>query len=51
MNPNSVTVTLTLKIATQFSQMTVWLIMMNHHTGFGYKWLSDSYDIIQTNIN
>ena len=37
MNPNSVTVTLTLKIATHFSYMTLWLIMMYHHTGFGYK--------------
>ena len=32
MNPNSVTVTLTLKIATHFSHMTLWLIMMYHHT-------------------
>ena len=37
MNQNSVTVTLTLKIETHFSHMTLWLIMMSHHTGFGYK--------------
>jgi len=43
MNPNSVTVTLTLKIATHFSHMTLWLIMMHQHTGFGYKKFSDSY--------
>ena len=43
MNPNSVTVALTLKIATPFSHMTLGLIMMYHHTGFGYKWFSDSY--------
>ena len=42
MNPNSVTVTLTLKIATHFSHMTLWLIMMYHHTRFGYKRFSDS---------
>jgi len=38
MNRNSVTVTLTLKIETHFSHMTLWLIMVSHHTGFGYKW-------------
>ena len=36
-NQNSVTVTLTLKIETHFSHMTLWLLMMSHHTGFGYK--------------
>ena len=40
MNRNSVTVTLTLKIETHFSHMTLWLIMMFHHTGFGYKWFT-----------
>ena len=39
--PKSVTVTLTLNIATQFLHMTLWLIMMYHHIGFGYKWFSD----------
>ena len=42
MNQNSITVTLTLKIETHFSHMTLWLIMMSHHTGFGYKWFSDA---------
>ena len=42
MNPSSVTVTLTLKIATQFSHMIIWLIMMYHHAGFGYKRINDS---------
>ena len=42
MNPNSVTVTMTLKIANHFSHMTLWLIMMYHHTGFGYKRFSNS---------
>ena len=42
MNWNSVTVTLTLKIETHFSQMTLWLIIMSQHTGFGYKWFSDA---------
>ena len=42
MNRNSVTVTLTLKIETHFSHMTLWLIMMSHHSGFGYKWFSDA---------
>ena len=50
MNRNSVTVTLTLKIETHFSHMTLWLII-SHHTGFGYKWFSDAQDIIQTDIN
>ena len=40
MNRNSVTVTLTLKIETHFLHMTLWLIMMSRHTGFGYKWLT-----------
>ena len=48
MNRNSVT--LTLKIETHFLYMTLWLIMMSHHTGFGYKWFSDAEDIIQTNV-
>ena len=43
MNPNSITVTLTLKIETHFLHMTLWLIMMYYHTKFGYKWFSDSY--------
>ena len=42
MNRNSLTVTLTLEIETHFSHMTLWLIMMSHHTGFGYKWFSDA---------
>ena len=42
MNRNSVTVTLTLKIETHFSHMTLWLIMMSHHSGFAYKWFSDA---------
>ena len=42
MNRNSVTVTLTVKIETHFSHMTLWLIMMSQHTGFGYKWFSDA---------
>ena len=25
-----------------FSHMTLWLIMISHHTGFGYKWFSDA---------
>ena len=50
MNPNSVTVTLTLKIATHFLHMTLWLIMIYHPTRFGYKSFSYS-DYIQTNIN
>ena len=37
MNPNSVTMTLTLKIETHFLHMTLWLIMMYHRTGFGYN--------------
>ena len=41
--PKLVTVTLTLKIETHFQHMTLWLIMMSHHTGFGYKWFSDAY--------
>ena len=32
MNPNSVIVTMTLKIATHFLHVTLWLIMMYHHT-------------------
>ena len=43
MNRNSVTVNLTLKIETHFLHMTLWLIMMFHHTGFGYKWFGDAY--------
>ena len=35
MNRNSVTVTLTLKIETHDSHMTLWFIMMSRHTGFG----------------
>ena len=50
-NQNSVTVTLTLKIETHFLHATLWLIMMSHHTAFGYKLFSDAKDIIQTNIN
>ena len=42
MNRNSVTLTLTLKTETRFLHMTLWLIMMSHHTGFGYKWFSDA---------
>ena len=42
MNRNPATVTLTLKIETHFSHMTLWLIMMSHHTGFVYKWFSDA---------
>ena len=42
MNQNSVTVTFILKTETIFSHMTLWLIMMFHHTGFGYKWFSDA---------
>ena len=41
-NQNSVTVTLTLKIETHFSRMALGLIMMSHHTRFGYKWFSDA---------
>ena len=37
MNQNSVTVTLTLKRETHFSHVMLWLIMMSHHTRFGYK--------------
>ena len=37
MNQNSVTVTLTVKIETYFLYITLWLIMMPHHIGFGYK--------------
>ena len=33
MNQNSVTVTLT---------VTLWLITMSRHTGFGHKWFSDA---------
>jgi len=44
-------VTLTLKIAAHVLHMTLWLIMMCHLSGFGYKRFSDSEDIIQTNIN
>ena len=51
MNTNSVTVSLTLKIATHFLHMPLWRIMMYQHTGFSYKRFSDSADIIQTNIN
>ena len=40
MNRNSVTVTLTLKIEIHFSHMTLWLIMISHHTGFRYKLFS-----------
>ena len=50
-NQNSVTLTLTLKIETNFSHTMLWLIMLSHHTGFGYKWFSDALNIIQTNIN
>ena len=51
MNANTVTVTFTLKIETHFSHMTLRLIMMYHHTVFGYKWFSDAQGIIQININ
>ena len=34
MNLNSVTVTLTMNIATQFLHMILWLMMMHHHTKF-----------------
>ena len=37
MSPNPVSVTLTLKISTHFLHMTLWLIRMSHHYGFGYK--------------
>ena len=42
MNRNSVTVTLTVKIETHFSHMTLWPIVMSHHIGFGYKWFNDA---------
>ena len=42
MNRNLVTVTLTLNIEIRFLHMTLWFIMMSHHTGFGYKWFSDA---------
>ena len=45
MNQNSVTVTLTLKVETHFLHMTLWLIMMSHHAGFGYKWFSSAYHL------
>ena len=48
MNRNSVTVTLTLKIETHFSHMPLWLIMMSHHTGFGYKWFRISSKLTLT---
>ena len=42
MNRNSVTETLTLKTETHFLYMTLWIIMMSHHTGSDYKWFSDA---------
>ena len=52
MNPNSITVTLIFKIATHFSHMTLWPIMMYHYTGFGYKkvqrFISPKLTLIQT---
>ena len=34
--------TLTLKTETHFLHMTLWLIMMSHHSGFGYKLFSNA---------
>ena len=41
-------VTVTLKIAHHFFHMTLWLMMMHHHTTFGYKRLSGSENIFCT---
>ena len=35
--PQRVNVTLTLNIANQFYHMTLWPMMLFHHTKFGYK--------------
>ena len=50
MNRNSVTVTLNLKIETHFSHMTLWLIMMSRHTGFGYKWFGSAMHKISSKL-
>ena len=42
----SLTVTLTLKTASQSFWKTIWLIMMQYYTMFGSKSFSDSEDII-----
>ena len=31
--------------------MTLWLMMLHHHTNFGIKLICSSEDIIQTNIH
>ena len=44
--------TVTLKIANNFFfPMTLWLMMLHHHTKLGYKMFSSSEDIIRTNID
>ena len=50
MNRDSVIVTLTLKIETHFSHMTLWLIMMSRHTGFGYKWFGSAMHKISSKL-
>ena len=31
-----------LEYSNPFFALALWLIMMYHHTGFGYKWFSDA---------
>ena len=42
---------MTLKTAKQFFCMTLWLMMLHHHTKFGIKMICGSEDIILTNIH
>ena len=44
-------VTLTLKTVNQFFCMTLWLMMLHHHTKFGNKMFCSSEDIIWTKIH
>ena len=48
MNRNSVTVTLTFKIETHFSHMTLWFIMMSHHNGSVMHKISSKLTLTET---
>ena len=44
-------VTLNLKTANQSSCMTLWPMMLHHHTKFGYRRFSSRVDVIQMNTH
>ena len=46
----ALTVIMTLKITNQYLHITLWPMMIQHHTQFGCKRFSSSEDIMQMNI-